>query len=316
MLPLLFVVASATVAAVIGVPHKRDILIFWVLAGIGCAAVADQRGPVRNFALDWLPFAAIVLAYDSLRGVAGRIFTVHYLPQIQFDRLVGGGETPTVELQRWLWHGHVVWYDVGCWLVYLTHFAFTPALAIYLWWRDRARFRTFALNITVLAFAALLTYGVYPAAPPWMASQKHLTGPVTRLVPVVWASLPMHLAGGLVEHVYRMVQHGYQYANNVAAVPSLHAAFSLLIAITVWPRKHRWLRPLVAAYPLAMAFTVVYTGEHYVMDVLLGWIYTVSAVFAVRKVRARRTMRMPEFAAIAHAPLDGPVPVLLNESNA
>jgi membrane-associated phospholipid phosphatase len=68
----------------------------------------------------------------------------------------------------------------------------------------------------------------------------------------------------------------------VAAVPSLHAAFSLLIAITLWPRKHTWLRPLVALYPLAMAVSLVYAGEHYVSDILLGWIYALAAVFAVR----------------------------------
>jgi membrane-associated phospholipid phosphatase len=94
-----------------------------------------------------------------------------------------------------------------------------------------------------------------------------------------------------------LVEHGYQYANNVAAVPSLHAAFSLLIAITLWPRKHKWLRPIVALYPLAMAFSLVYAGEHYFSDILLGWIYTVATVFAARAVTrwwtARRAQRIP-----------------------
>jgi hypothetical protein len=315
-IPLLFVAVSIALVAATGVRHQRDILITWVLLGIACAAIADPYGHVRRFALDWLPFGAILLAYDSLRGLAGHVFKVHFLPQIQFDRLVGGGTTPTVELQHWLWHGHVVWYDVLCWLVYLTHFAFTPLLAVYLWFRNRARFRTFALNVTALAFAALLTYGLYPAAPPWLASRRHLIGPVTRLVPAVWASLPMHWAGGMVEHVYRLVEHGYQYANNVAAVPSLHAAFSLLVAITVWPQR-RWLRPVVAAYPIAMAFSIVYTGEHYVMDVFLGWLYTVAAVASVRAVRSRLAARAPAWGIHAPTPSDGAaVPVLLSDSNA
>ena len=46
-------------------------------------------------------------------------------------------------------------------------------------------------------------------------------------------------------------------------MPSLHAALALLVALTVWPRRW-WARALVAAYPLAMAFAIVYTGEHYV----------------------------------------------------
>jgi hypothetical protein len=36
--------------------------------------------------------------------------------------------------------------------------------------------------------------------------------------------------------------------------------------------RRRWW-PLLLAYPLAMTFTLVYSGEHYVIDVLVGWAY-------------------------------------------
>ena len=50
-----------------------------------------------------------------------------------------------------------------------------------------------------------------------------------------------------------------------------------------------WARPLLLLYPLAMGFTLVYTGEHYVFDVVLGWVYAVgvySAVLAFERYRA------------------------------
>jgi membrane-associated phospholipid phosphatase len=37
---------------------------------------------------------------------------------------------------------------------------------------------------------------------------------------------------------------------------------------------------VLLAYPLAMTFTLVYTGEHYVADVLVGWLY-VALTFIV-----------------------------------
>jgi membrane-associated phospholipid phosphatase len=43
--------------------------------------------------------------------------------------------------------------------------------------------------------------------------------------------------------------------------------------------RRRWW-PLLLAYPLAMTFTLVYTGEHYVADVLVGWLY-VALTFTV-----------------------------------
>jgi hypothetical protein len=277
--PALYVLATVALVVFLGIPYQRDILALWVILGLLCFSLADLRGTARGIVLELLPFIAILIAYDSLRGSAGHLFGVHYLPQLQVDRWLFGGATPTVSLQHWLWHGHVVWYDVVVWCVYLTHFFATPVVAAVLWKVDRARFRVFAVLVATLSFMGLATYALYPAAPPWMASDAHLTAPIIRIVPAVVASLHTQSAGSLFEH-------GYAYANNVAAVPSLHTAFALLIAITLWPIVPRFVRPLLALYPLAMGFTLVYTGEHYVFDVLLGWLYTGAAVFAGRRLHS------------------------------
>ena len=271
--PVSYLAATAALIALLGVPYQRDVLAIWLLVGLLCFSVSDLRGYARGLVLEWLPFVAILIAYDSLRGSAGHLFAVHYLPQLQVDTTLFGGTPPTVTLQHWLWHGHVVWYDVIFWCVYLTHFFATPLVAAVLWKFDRQRFRTFAVLVATLSFAGLLTYALYPAAPPWLASQAGLVAPITRIIPAVWHSLNLHSAGSLIEN-------GYRYANNVAAVPSLHSAFSLLIAITLWPRKHKWLRPIVALYPLAMAFSLIYAAEHYFSDIVLGWMYAIAAVTA------------------------------------
>jgi PAP2 superfamily len=284
VIPAAFIAVSLALFIVIGLPTKRDLLAVWLLLGLLCFSLTDLRGYARGVVLEWVPFLGLLIAYDSLRGSASHLFAVHYLPQLQIDKTLFGGTVPTVALQRWLWHGHVVWYDVIFWATYLTHFFATPLVAAVLWKRDRQRFRVFAVLVAVLSFAGLATYALYPAAPPWMASQAHLIGPVTRIVPLVWPYVGLHAAGSFVEH-------GYQYANDVAAVPSLHAAFSLLIAITLWPRKRKWLRPLVALYPLLMAFSLVYGAEHYVSDILLGWGYCLLAVYGGRALIRRWSQR-------------------------
>jgi hypothetical protein len=294
LVPALYVAATVALFALFGIPYQRDILAVWVILGLLCFSLADLRGSARGIVLELLPFIAILIAYDSLRGSAGRLFAVHYLPQLDADRWLFGGWTPSVWLQHHLWHGHVMFYDVVVWCVYLTHFFATPVLAAILWKFDRSRFRVFAVFVATLSFMGLATYALFPAAPPWMAAQAHLTGPITRIVPVVMASVGTKSAGSLFEH-------GYAYANNVAAVPSLHTAFALLIAITLWPVVPRALRPLVAIYPLAMGFTLVYTGEHYVFDVVLGWVYTVVAVLAGRAIMRWWMARR----AVAHGRLDG-----------
>jgi len=273
--PLLYLIATGALVAVLGVPYQRDVLAVWLLLGLLCFSLSDLRGYARGVVLEWLPFIAILIAYDSLRGSASHLFGVHYLPQLDADKALFGGTPPTVTLQHWLWRGHVVWYDVVFWCVYLTHFFATPLVAAILWKVDRQRFRRFAVLVVILSFAGLATYALYPAAPPWMASQAGLMAPIARIVPVVWQTLGVHGAGSVIES-------GYRYVNNVAAVPSLHTAFALLIAITLWPRsrERRWLRPFLALYPLAMAFALMYTGEHYFSDVALGWIYAIVTVLA------------------------------------
>src|SRR5438270_9265741 len=139
--PAVYLALSIALIALLCVPYERDVLALWLLGGLLCFSLSDLRGYARGVVLEWVPFIAILIAYDSLRGSAGHLFAVHYLPQIQADQALFGGTSPTVTLQHWLWHGHVAWYDVIVWAIYLTHFFATPVLAAVLWKIDRQRFR-------------------------------------------------------------------------------------------------------------------------------------------------------------------------------
>jgi membrane-associated phospholipid phosphatase len=45
--------------------------------------------------------------------------------------------------------------------------------------------------------------------------------------------------------------------------------------------RRRWW-PLLATYPLAMTFTLVYGGEHWLVDVLVGWVYVAGVLLLIR----------------------------------
>jgi membrane-associated phospholipid phosphatase len=61
----------------------------------------------------------------------------------------------------------------------------------------------------------------------------------------------------------------------------------MLIAIFLWPRVRRALRVLLAGYPLFMGFTLVYGGEHYVFDILTGWVAAGLVCIAAARVERR-----------------------------
>jgi membrane-associated phospholipid phosphatase len=137
-----------------------------------------------------------------------------------------------------------------------------------------------------------VTYALFPAAPPWMASDLGELQPTVRSIGVIWSHIPI----GNFDTLY---EKGANYSNQVAAVPSLHCAYTLLVALILWPLVPRWSRVLLALYPLAMTFALVYTAEHYVVDILLGWTYTLIAYWAVNRLFDRMAERREREATAA-----------------
>ncbi len=135
---------------------------------------------------------------------------------------------PTEWLQRELWRpGHLPWYDLAVWAVYLTHFFAVWLVAAMLWRRSRDRFGRYAVVTIVLTLAAFLVYWRFPAQPPWLAADLGHTGPVDRIVPEVWDRLGV----SSMESVY---ENG-NLVNTVAAMPSLHAAYPFMLLLFFWP---------------------------------------------------------------------------------
>jgi membrane-associated phospholipid phosphatase len=86
----------------------------------------------------------------------------------------------------------------------------------------------------------------------------------------------------------------------VAAMPSLHAACPMLICLFFWNRLHRpWAKALLVLYVPAMAFTLVYTGEHYVIDIFVGWAYAIVVYVVGTKILDRRERAKAAKAAAA-----------------
>jgi membrane-associated phospholipid phosphatase len=292
---LAFVAWGGLAASVIvgegGVPASRDVLVPLLLAALLAASITSRtrlRRLAVGVAVDWLPFVLALWAYDLIRGIAdGLWLPIHYGRQIQIDKLFGFGTVPSVWLQQHLWHGsgNVQWYDFASWLVYMSYFFGTTIVLVFLWWRSRALFWRFAAAVVLLAFLGCATFVLYPAEPPWMAANQGFMPPLARIVQVMNGHMPGVSLAPLWER-------GTGYANDVAAMPSLHASYTLLIALFFFRRLRGGWRYLLFLYPLAMAFALVYMGEHYVVDILAGWIYCLG-VYAVVEWLAARDLRVP-----------------------
>ncbi|MBI2592459.1 phosphatase PAP2 family protein [Candidatus Saccharibacteria bacterium] len=214
------------------------------------------------------PFVLILLVYDSFRGIADELNThVNYTLPAAADRFLFG-DLPTVTLQNWLWHGQVRWYDFMFYLPYFLHFVLPVGLAIVVWKTRQAAYWRYVTAFSLVSFAAFFTFLLFPAAPPWLGSEQAYVEPLQRISSDVWFRL------GISDFpsVYNQIS-----PNPVAAVPSLHVAWAVLLLIFVGKLYGRRWGMLTLFYPLLLIFGVVYQGEHYVFDVLAGMAYALGA---------------------------------------
>lgn len=297
---LLILVAAlfALVAALFGFPTGREVLTGWVLLFLLAACAGNLRVWWRAVVRDWLPLFAVLFAYDLLRGLAPAIGArLAHLPTLQADllrpgiteqahltepidgdKLLFAGHVPSVELQQHFYTaGHVHWWDALAVPVYFSHFFVSLGVAVLLWALSYRLFQRYVWTLVVLTVVTLITYALFPAAPPWMAGlpANHTLPEVARVVPDTLRALGGHTVNSAVER-------GAAYSNRVAAMPSLHGGIPMMLLLFAWPLVRARTRALLGVYCLAMLLTLVYGGEHYVTDILVGYLYAGAAVVGVR----------------------------------
>ena len=163
--------------------------------------------------------------------------------------------------------------------------------------------RAYATMVCVLALTGFATYVLYPAVPPWMAAQH---GQPRRVEPddrLVWHHIPFTHAGSRLRARQGLRE---QRRGDAVAARRVRAARRLFL----WRLVPRWWRPLLALYPLAMAFALVYSGEHYIVDCVAGWAYAAFAFF-VGQVRVRAARRSGARASIRRWSIERVAPAAL-----
>jgi membrane-associated phospholipid phosphatase len=244
----------------------------WVALALLVIAVALGRG--RQFVFDFFPFLLLFFAYEVMRGFASKTgFAPHDLSVL--ERAVFAGNVPTLVLQRALYHpGTVGWLDLAGMFFYFMHFVLPVAMGFVFWLSSRELYWRFAAALLVLSFLAFVTYLFYPSTPPWLQF-PHLVHKVSDET-VTKIGLDY-----FVSPLYRHLD-----PNLYAAFPSLHAAYPVVAAVYAWT-IHRRVALVLCAWAACVWFSVVYLGEHYVVDALDGLLYVAAAVLIVELVGRR-----------------------------
>lgn len=239
---------------------------------LGTLLLDSDRARFRPWALYTIAF----VLFAHLRTLADDVgFSVHYGYAAEIDGALFG-VVPTLWLQRHLYvPGTLGPIDAAAIVVYASYFVVPHAFAFALWRRHLAAFRRYATEIVAACYVGLAVAFVAPTAPPWLAGQVGELPFVARVVKDV-VSEGAHRQG------YELVG-----VNPVAAMPSLHVALTVVVAFAAW-RLGRVAGIVASMYAAAMAFSLVYLGEHYVVDIAAG-VATAAVAAAIAGYASRST---------------------------
>ncbi|HCG03376.1 MAG TPA: hypothetical protein DEV93_22915 [Chloroflexi bacterium] len=288
-----------------------------LVLSVAVAAIAISRMPVQFLCDWWFYIAGLVMWNLSGPIAADSPFSVHLQFMLQADRALFFGHDPVI-LVRDAFHaasrpGPLEYFAAAVYNLHLPE----PFIAAYFLWRlNRPVYFQFAAAVLVLLILGMVTFVLFPAVPPWMASQPLVFFKSKFLFPWIaaadgypgglhaaWAHSHVFLAGvsngfGLVLHAHPLPFHGaplfYIFklkGDAVAAFPSEHAAMPL-IEYLAFRRAAPRVSRILAIWIVLVLFSIFFLGEHWLVDALAGFVYALAAWMIVRAVARTRSRRL------------------------
>lgn len=168
----------------------------------------------------------------------------------------------SLQIDLELWANHAVdsvsWLVVGMNYFYATmHFAVTIGVLVWVYHRRPGHYRTVRGVLLATTLLGLVGYYLWALAPPRLLPGAGFIDTV--VVHDTW--------GSLAEESLQTVSNQY------AAMPSMHAGWSLWCGLTVaFLARRTWVRTMALMYPLMTLVVIVGTGNHFVLDAVGGWL--------------------------------------------
>lgn len=233
-----------------------------LLAGLIVAAWLPWASRVKY--LQWAPLYVLGLfIYTVLRSFADQTaIAPRYDLVIAIEERLFFGHLPTVWLQEYLFRpARVGPLDFLTVQVHWSFF-FVPHLgAALVFLYRRELFPRYVFLIMGTFYLGLLLYFLFPTVPPWLAADYGAMPGVARVMDYVGRQVD--------PQTYDRFYDALGVPNAVAAMPSLHmgVTFAVYLFARDISRKLAW---ALLAYSALMGFSLVYMGEHYATDVIVG----------------------------------------------
>lgn len=155
------------------------------------------------------------------------------------------------------------------WTYILTYWPVILALAVYLFLRNRREYYYFRTVVFIDLVAALTVFALFPVASPFAIPGVGLVDTIQAFGPAFYGSESMAT-----------------FYNTNAAMPSLHFSWTVILGVY-------WLRSLPGGfkaagvlYPALTFFAITITGNHFILDAVVGGALAGLSFGAVEGYRA------------------------------
>lgn len=208
-----------------------------------------------------------LVAYLAVRAItAGEAHTAEHNASLllRFERAAGLEWEANIQ-QMALDHDWLV--SIANWIYAFAYWPVIIATLVFTYFRHRHLFRRYRNSLFVSGLVGLLVFAMFPVAPPRFLS-------------------------GYVDTVNEAARHNYiahpsWLINENAALPSFHVGWVALSAVLLFPvLQSRLAKVLLLVPAVIMGAVVVVTGNHYLVDVILG-VAICMAALAVNVWRER-----------------------------
>ncbi|HLN54254.1 MAG TPA: phosphatase PAP2 family protein [Lentimicrobium sp.] len=249
-------------------------LLIWITPG------------TRRFALAFAIFIIFGVSYDLMKNWPNYLFNevdisgIYHLEKSIFGFSVGN---ITLTLNEYFALNYNIYLDFVCGLIYLNWVPIPLAYAAYLYFKKRGKFIDYGLAFLFVNFIGFAVYYIHPAAPPWYVEnygfdlQTGIGGSAAGL-----ARFDELIGLPVFTNIYT------RNTNVFAALPSLHCAYPVVMLYFGLKISTGRFRPaiisLMALFMVGIWFSAVYSGHHYIVDVILGVICAIAGLLFYEKL--------------------------------
>lgn len=235
--------------------------------------------PVRTRALWALRQVAWVVAgiiiYFGVRGqtaASADVAREHAEQVLWLERRLG------IQVEGWLQapvEGSATLETAANWVYVWGHWPVIIVTLAWLLWKDRTVFVRLRNAMMISGGIGMVIFAFYPVMPPRLAGLG-MVDTVTRS-----------------SEAYRVLQPPL-FTNQYAAMPSLHSGWDLLVGMAIVAAASTvWVRAIGFILPMLMALAVVFTANHYILDVVAG-VTLVLVAHQIALLIERRQRPVPE----------------------